>query len=344
MCNRHISRRIPCIARLGMSVVVTVIMLSSGPTHQGTLPGQAAAAILQTIKVDVTLVTVPVAVAGKDGKYIGDLKQSDFRVFENGKEQKIDRLVPGTDPFHVALMIDTSGSTHFKISDMQGAALAFVEALRSQDRLMLVSFDSQVSFDSGFTADREQLRGAILQTQGTGESTRLYDALHRVVEEKLNPLSGRKAIVLFTDGMDNASETVDAADTRALVEQSDVLVYAIQYDTRKDPVPKQPNWVVIPRPQGYPTLDDLYDFAARYLKDVTGHSGGRLYHAETIARLSDAFSQIADDLRHQYTLCYYPASPPRDGSYRRIRVSVDRPGVKVRARAGYRPAPALRVP
>ncbi len=338
----HRSDAIPCHFGPGMLVAALLVMIMR-PAHPSTTPAQASPGAGQTIRVDVTLVTVPVAVAARDGKYLGGLTQSDFRIFENGVEQKIDRLVPGTDPFHVALMIDTSGSTHFKISEMQNAALAFVEALRPQDRIMAISFDSRISFDCEFTEDREQLRRAILQTQGTGDNTRLYDALQRVVKEKLNPVSGRKAIVLFTDGMDNASENADAADTRALVEQSNVLVYAIQYDTRKDPVAGQPNWGVIPRPQGYPTLDDLYDSAVRYLKDVTGRSGGRLYHAETAAGLSDAFSQIADDLRHQYTLCYYPADQRRDGSYRSIRVKIDKPGVRVRARSGYRTVSSPRI-
>ncbi len=339
MRNRHPFPTISCAVRL-VALSAALLLMNASSAQQREQTNRVLPEGGQTIKLEVSLVTVPVTVAGKDGKYIAGLQQSDFRIFENGAEQKIDRLVPEADPFYVALMIDTSGSTHFKISEMQEAALAFDEALRPQDRVMAISFDSRVSIDSEFTADREQLRRAILQTRGTGDSTRLYDALEQVVEEKLNPVAGRKAIVLFTDGMDNASEKADSADTRRLVEQSDVLVYAIQYDTRSDPLPKQPNWGVIPRPQGYPTLDDLYEFAVRYLKDLTGHSGGRVYHADTAASLSDAFSQIADDLRHQYTLCYYPANPRRDGSYRNIRVRVDKPGVKVRARAGYRSAPA----
>jgi len=290
----------------------------------------------QIIKVDVALVTVPVMVADRSGRYVYGLKESDFHIFENGVEQEIDRLIPEAESFDVALMMDSSGSTHFKFGDIQSAALAFVEALRPRDRLMIVSFDSRISFDSELTDDRAQLRRALLGTHGTNDSTRLYDALDHVVRERFNRLSGRKAIVLFTDGMDNGSELIDSAGTLAEIEHSDVIVYAIQYDTRKDGLPKPRDWAVIPRPHGYATLDDLYAFAVRYLGDLTGHSGGRLYHAETLASLNEAFSQIAEELRRQYTLCYYPVNQKRDGSYRRIRVTVDRPGAKVRARTGYR--------
>jgi Ca-activated chloride channel family protein len=299
-------------------------------------PGQAVPAERQIIKVDVALVTVPVMVADRNGRYIYGLKESDFHIYENGVEQRIDRLIPEAESFDVALMMDSSGSTHFKFGDIQSAALAFVDALRPQDRLMIVSFDSQVAVNSELTVDRARLRGAILGTHGTSASTRLYDALDYVLRERFDRLSGRKAIVLFTDGMDNGSERIDSGGTLAEAEHSDVIVYAIQYDTRKDGMPKPPDWAVIPRPQGYPTLDDLYAFAVKYLRDLTGHSGGQLYHAETISSLNDAFSQIAEELRRQYTLCYYPVNQKRDGPYRRIRVTVDRPGAKVRARAGYR--------
>lgn len=312
------------------------VLLSNAALPISGAPEQEIPAGHQIIKVDVALVTVPVMVADRNGRYVYGLKESDFHIFENGVEQKIDRLIPEAESFDVALMMDSSGSTHFKFVDIQSAALAFVDALRPQDRLMIVSFDSQVAFDSELTDDRARLRGAILGTHGTNDSTRLYDALDYVVRERFDRLSGRKAIVLFTDGMDNGSERIDSGGTLAEVEHSDVIVYAIQYDTRKDGMPKPPDWAVIPRRHGYPTLDDLYAFAVKYLSDLTGHSGGRLYHAETINSLNEAFSQIAEELRRQYTLCYYPVNQKRDGSYRRIHVTVDRPGAKVRARAGYR--------
>jgi VWFA-related protein len=292
-----------------------------------------AAAGQKAIRVDVTLVTVPVMVVDKAGKCIRDLKASDFRVFENGKEQKIDRLVPESEPFNVALLIDSSGSTHFRSGEMQQAALAFVDALRPRDRLMVVSFDGQISYGTGFTDDHAVLHAAILQDR-QGNLTRLYDAIDSVMTERLDRISGRKAIVLFTDGVDNESQRVDAAGSLAGIERSDAIVYAIQYDTRKDIIPDR---FAVPPPPGYATFGELYARAVRYLRDLTSHSEGRLFHAETMGSLQEAFSQVAQELSLQYTLCYYPADQKRGGSYRRLRVTVDRPNVIVRARTGYRP-------
>jgi Ca-activated chloride channel family protein len=292
-----------------------------------------AATRQEAIRVNVTLVTVPVMVMDKAGKCIRDLKASDFRVFENGKEQKIDRLVPESEPFNVALLIDSSGSTHFRSDEMQQAALAFVDALRPRDRLMVVSFDGEISYDSGFTEDHALLRAAIVQDH-QGSLTRLYDAIDSVMKERLDRIAGRKAMVLFTDGVDNESQRVDAAGSLANIERSDVIVYAIQYDTRKDGLSDR---FAVPPPPGYATFGELYARAVRYLRDLTSHSGGRLFHAETMGSLQEAFSQVAQELSLQYTLCYYPADQKRGGSYRRLRVTVDRPDVIVRARTGYRP-------
>ena len=316
----------------GMGDYPAVTALPAGGSAR-VLSGRRQEIGRQIIKVDVSLVTVPVIVADSKGNYIPDLKESDFHVFENGVEQKIERLIPEVDPFNVVLMIDSSGSTHFKLEEMQNAASVFVDALRPQDRLMIVSFDSEVYFDSDFTVDRARLRQSILRAHNTGSRTRLYDALNLVTKRRLSRVPGRKAIVLFTDGVDNESLEAGSADTLATIEKSDVLVYAIQYDTRKDGMSDRFH---VPLPPGYVSFSTLYGRAVKYLGNLSSHSGGRLYHAETIVSLKDAFSQIATELRRQYTLCYYPANQKRDGSFRRLRVKVDVSGAKVRARTGYR--------
>jgi Ca-activated chloride channel family protein len=286
-----------------------------------------------TIKADVNMVIVPVLVADKGGKPIPALRKRDFHVFENGKEQKIAELIPGADPFHVALMIDSSGSTFFRQDEMQNAAIAFLGAMRPQDRIMIVTFDRETRFDTGFTSNRESLRRAIRLPHPEGGQTRLFDALEQV-HERLSSASGRKAIVLFSDGVDNTSQQADEAGTLRMAEQSDVIIYAVQYDTRRSRLPDR---FQVPMPPGYATFNELYSRAVRYLRNLTAQSGGRVCSAGSLIALKDAFAQIAGELQRQYTLCYYPSDPPRDGSFRRIRVSVDYPGVTVRTRAGYRP-------
>ncbi|MCI0337912.1 MAG: VWA domain-containing protein [Acidobacteria bacterium] len=294
-----------------------------------------------TVKLNTSLVNVPVIVTDRDGKYIPNLTVRNFEIYEENVKQSIDGFSSTEVPFNVVLVIDTSGSTRFKLEDIQDAALTFIEQLREKDRVMIVSFDSQVYIDSEFTNDRRQLRKAILQTR-TGGATRLYDALDLVLTERLEKMNGRKAIVLFSDGVDTASRLATAPSTIDLVEESDVLVYAIQYDTKEDVRGgmfgmgrrgSAPAIIRIP-PSG--ASDEEYRRADRYMKEVVDRSGARLYKADMLGDVKQAFQLIAEELRYQYTLSYYPLNDKRDGSYRRIRVVVDRLNSAVRARKGYR--------
>jgi Ca-activated chloride channel family protein len=275
----------------------------------------------RVFRVDVELVTVPVIARTAQGRYVPDLTEGDFHVFENDIEQKVDRVVPEDAPFDVALLLDLSNSTRFQHEDIRNAALAFVEALRPADRVMIVSFSSSIDLDSELTGDRNQLRRVITHTHVVGK-TRLCDAVDLVITERLSRLQGRKAIVLFTDGIDTQSWMASAAGSLARVQESDVLVYVIRYDTKPPDVSRQ----AIAR-------------AAEYLRDLSDYSGGRLFIASTIRSLRGAFAQIADEWRHQYALCYYPREQTADGSLRVLRVTVDRPDVRIRARTGYRASP-----
>jgi VWFA-related protein len=282
---------------------------AASPAPSGNPAG--APARDSVIRVNVALVTVPTMVSDSAGKHVPDVPAQDFHVFEDGIEQPIDRVIPEVTPFNVVLMLDTSGSTLFKHSEITEAALAFVQTLRPEDRVMVVSFDSYIYLDAAFTSDRAVLRRAILKTD-TGAGTRMYDALDMVLTECLTRVQGRKAIVLFTDGIDSQSWLARFGNYQSKVEESDALVYAVQFDTM----------VTTP--------------ASQYLKGLSENSGGRLFLASTIPSLAGAFAEIADELQHQYTICYYPSIPGNDAAFRRIQVTVDKPGTKIRARTGYR--------
>lgn len=315
-----------------------------------------------TIKVDTALVTVPVSVIDRDGKFVPFLKKRDFRIYEDGVEQDIESLTSVETPFHVALVLDTSNSTLFKLDDIQEAAFAFIKQLRQDDQVMVVSFDSKVRFHCDFTNDYDALRYAINETR-TGGSTKLYEAVDKVVD-RLDQIEGRKAIVLFTDGVDTASRRANYQNTIDKVEESGALVYPIKYDTENDqqggavpnsspwpwPTPHPPNrrrWpfyqLVAPMFPQWPSRSPSggsgeYRKAARYLQELAERSGGRLYEADTLHNVTQAFSSIADELRHQYSLSYYPSNAKKDGVYRRVKVRMEKPGMIVRAREGYRAA------
>jgi Ca-activated chloride channel homolog len=324
-----------------------------------------------TIKMDTTLVSIPVSVIDRHGKFVPFLAKRDFRLYEDGVEQAIEIFNSVKTPFHVALVIDTSRSTMFKLEDIQDAALAFVKQLKRDDQVMVVSFDKRVRFHCEFTSDHDELSNAIYETR-TGSSTKLYEAVDMVVD-RMEQIQGRKAVVLFTDGVDTASRDADYYDTVEKVEESGVLVYPIKYDTEMDvpqggifgpnnnpwpwPIPSPsprsrrrwpfnplisnqfPQWpqVRVP-PSGGGTSPEDYRLGARYLQELADRSGGRLHKADTLYNVSQAFSMIAEELRHQYALGYYPTNTEKDGTYRRVKVRVEKTGVVVRAREGYRAA------
>jgi len=328
------------------------------------------------IKLDTSLVTIPVSVIDRDGKFVPFLKKRDFRLYEDGVEQDIESFNSVETPFYVALVLDTSNSTMFKFNDIQDAAFAFIKQLRQDDQVMVVSFDSKVRFHCDFTSDYDELRRAINETR-IGGSTKLYEAVDKVVD-RLETIQGRKAIVLFTDGVDTTSRRANYRNTVEKVEESGAIVYPIKYDTEGDqqgggvytptnnpwpwpnpsPTPGRRRWPFSPlagrlspnwrSPQwlssqwpgrapssGGGTSED-YRRAARYLQDLADRSGGRLYDANTLYNISQAFSNIAEELRHQYSLSYYPTNSKKDGAYRRVKVHVKEPGMIIRAREGYR--------
>ena len=309
------------------------------------------------VRIDTNLVTVPVSVLDRDGRFISDLRREHFTVLENGVEQKIGYFESTEKPFTVALLLDTSGSTFFHLWEIKEAAINFAKQLRPQDRVLIVTFDNLVMLLTEATNDLKVVTEAVERNAITGFSTRLYDAIDLVIKTRLNKIDGRKAIVLFTDGVDTASYQATHQSTLHEVEELDALIYPIQYDTT-DFVDAQTrtNTTIVtttirgrnfparsssqatygnPKASGPGTSIGDYKLADQFLHQLATKTGGRLYEANDRARLSEAFSKIAEELRHQYSLGYYPQSTLQSGERREIKVRVDRSDVAVRARDSY---------
>lgn len=311
------------------------------------------------IRVNTTLVTLPVSVTDREGRNIPNLRKEDFRLWEDGVEQNVAFFSSVDKPFSVVLMLDTSGSTRFRLEEIQDAAIAFVNQLRPDDRVMIVSFDDQVRVLSEFTSDRYRLRDAIRQTE-PGNGTRLYDAVDIVMNQRLSNVPGRKAIVLFTDGVDTTSRHSSFDRNIRDAEELDALIYPVQYDTLDDQGGGgggggSRRW---PR-SGSDVLGQIlggvfqkgnggggggggngntkreYDVADRYLHELAQRTGARSYQADSTQNLSYAFGQVADELRRQYTLGYYPKTPSQAGQRRQVRVRVNQPNLAVRTRDSY---------
>ena len=285
------------------------------------------------IRANTTLVSVPVLASDVSGRYVSGLNLEDFHIYEDGVEQKIDGIRSEAAPYQAALLIDISRSTGFARADIEAAALEFVAGLRSNDSLMSISFGNRVYVDTEFTMDKALLRSAIKEAgaragnSSSSKKTRLYDSVDMTITERLQGVSGRKAILLFSDGIDIGSRLASAESTLARIEEADVLVYVVRYDTQ------------VPRP-GDRFARDGFAIARKsgsdYLQKMALHSGGKIIDASTSSTLREAFAIISDELRNQYTLYYYPQNPSNDGELHQIRVAVDKPGIKLRFRTGYR--------
>lgn len=313
------------------------------------------------LRVDTTLVTVPVNVKDRNGRYIPDLGRDDFHIFEDGIEQKISYFAAVDHPFTVALVMDTSRSTNFKLEDIQAAAIAFVNQLKSEDRVMVVSFDDRINVLTEPTNDRAELTRAIRRTR-TGGGTRLYDAVDMVIK-RLKQVEGRKAMVLFTDGVDTESRRATYESTLRLAEEQDALAYPVAYDTDSGmgpmgggqqrlplpggrggisigiPFPRMPmpgpGGGGIPGRGGGPRSDESRRGGA-YLRELAQRTGGRFHNGDTLSGISQAFALIAEELRRQYSLGYYPkTSASAEQQRRQIKVRVNQPNLVVTARDSY---------
>ncbi len=310
----------------------------------------------EVVSVNTNLVTVPVSITDRDGRYIADLQKEDFHIYEDGVEQTVAYFATVEKPFTVVLMLDTSASTWSKLGQIKDAAETFVEQLRPDDQVMVATFASGFTVKCEPTTDRQKIRKAI-QSTGKGLSTHLYDAMEKLMEKHLDRIQGRKAVVLFTDGVDATSHHATYESTARTAEELDALIYPIRFDTY-DPssdrggsrVPQtSPRLPSILRRIPLPTIGTGgsggssngssradYDRGERYLNELAELTGGRLYQASRDLRyLRDAFSHIAEELRRQYSLGYYSNQPAQAGERRRIRVRVNRSDLAVRARDSY---------
>jgi VWFA-related protein len=312
----------------------------------------------EIIKVSTQLVSVPVRVMDKKGRFIGGLDKAQFKVFEDGQEQEIALFANENEPFTVALVIDMSYSTTFKIAEIQNAAISFIDQLRPRDKVMVVSFDEDVHVLCEATNDRKAIYAAIKSTKiATGTS--LYEAMDLVMNDRLRRVDGRKAVILFTDGVDTTSRKASDFQNLGDAMELDSLIYTIRYDTFSDVqsmkngtgMPPSPP-ITIPTPSGsgnpFPsvlskvgmpssrgTTVEEYEKAAQYLQQLADRTGGRLYEATTLTNLGDAYSKIASELREFYSISYYPAHEHRPGQRTNIKVKTDVPGAVVRSREIY---------
>ena len=220
-------------SRLLLSIVVLVgigLSLCVAQTKPASQNPPAEPQDIETLKIDTDLVTVPVIATNTGGLYIADLRQEEFTLTEDGVPQQIAFFGKVAAPFHVVLMLDTSSSTQDKLRQIQNAAFTFVQQLQPADRVKVISFDDKIRDLNEFTSDREVLRTAINGAR-PGEGTKVYDAMELALNT-VRKIRGRKAIVIFTDGMDWHSDSATFERNVRFLDEEGVIVYPIRYDTR----------------------------------------------------------------------------------------------------------------
>jgi VWFA-related protein len=268
-----------------------------------------------TIKTEVALVNVVFSATDKNGKVVSGLKPEDFMISEDRKPQTIDYFndwTKGSDiPLTVALLIDTSGSVKSKLDyEKRTAAEFFRNILRkNKDLALIIQFDSDVNLVQDFTQDPDRLTAA-LDSIRAGNSTALYDAIYLAVEEKLKQETGRKVIIIITDGTDTSSK-IKEKEAIEVAQRNDTLIYGIGV-------------------RGTEMVS--FDVLKRFAQDTGGSFYSPGFRLEEIRA---AFRAIGEDLQGQYSLAYRSTNPQRDGAFRRIELRCKTPGINIRARKGY---------
>ena len=335
--------------RIFLAIVLTLTFVAQTPGLQTQE---------DVIRIETNLVTVPVTVKTRAGAYVPNLEVKDFQIYEDGVLQEIAQFETVDKPFTVTLMLDVSDSTKAELQGIQDAALAFIDELQAGDRASIVAFDKGFYRMNEPTSDRRVLTEAVRKVK-TGGGTALYDAIASVISGNQGRTPERKAIVVLTDGIDTSSVNATSDSSLASAAEHYALIYPIQYNSLRELAGKRfsdPGFpeVSYTTPSGE-SLSKAYERGTQYLRRLGQTSGGRFHYADNVKYLRRAFALIAQELRQQYSLSYYPKNQTATKNKRRIKVEVSVPDAVVHARESYmrtkvrmhapiRPLPPTRIP
>jgi VWFA-related protein len=296
------------------------------------------------ISVNTTEILLPVTVRDRNGALVSNLTRQDFHVYEDGVEQPLSDLSLRQVPVDVALIVDASSSVAGNLDDFRNAAEGFAKHLATGDRISLIQFDDRVVLLQDWTGSLVQLRRALRRIV-PGMFTRFHDAMLLASRDQAPRGNARHAIIVLTDGIDSGrGSTFDAALRAAL--QSQTTVYVVS-NTQIERARKQEELAALLAGSDSSVkfnqlrIEDLrLGLAAladseRNLEQLTSATGGRLYRPTTFNDLERTYAEVADELRHQYTLYYSPLNPRRDGKFRRVRAQTNDSSHQVTARIGY---------
>ena len=266
------------------------------------------------VRVNSDLVVLNVTVTDANGQFVHKLGRADFKIFEDGREQRVGLFSVEETPFAAAILLDTSGSMESRLTLARAAAIRFLEGLREEDVAAIYNFDSKVEQLQDFRPGRDLPPLAYdLNSKGM---TALNDAVLRAANDIAKRPEKRRAIIILSDGVDTKSgASADKALNAALA--ANATIYTVDMT---DPLVDS-----VERMRG-----------AGSLKNYSAKSGGRFVSKPGGQALDEAFRGILDELSNQYTLGYRPDNPARDGRWRAIQLKLSRPELTARTRNGYR--------
>ena len=312
-----------CVALLAGAVLSTgrsAVALVDADRPQAAAAPQAPAKPT-VFRAGVELVSLNVTVVDSQARYVTDLEQADFSVFEDGAKQELTFFNRTNLPIALSLLIDSSASMEQRMEHAQEAAIGFAKRIRGQDLAQVVDFDSRVEIKQGFTSKIEELEAAIRSTS-PGGSTALHNAVYISLKELAkvrakNPDEiRRQAIVVLSDGEDTSS-LVSFEEVLELAKRSETAIYTIGLQPRETSALR-----------GFREAEFV-------LRQLAQETGGRAFFAQKIEDLKDVYAQIADELSSQYSMGYASKNPRRDGAFRRLVVQVSRPNTTARTKRGY---------
>jgi VWFA-related protein len=302
------------------------------PARPSTTPEEVSED--DVIRVDTELVSVNVSVVDRGTSHgVNDLAKEDFRLYENNAAQQILHFESASAPFNLVLLIDLSGSTAKKVELIKAAALHFVEAARPFDRIGVITFAGGQVVVSSLTTDHAVLRQRISEIEKPDGSTKLYDSLAFAMDDifRQSKDSRRNAIVVLSDGMDSVLPNVTGDGSTLTYEELvrrvvefDGMIYSIWVKTQSY-VPLSPGDI----------QQETWDQGHDDMQELAEKGGGAFYECNTLEDLRGTYERVVADLGTLYTLSYRPSNRARDGSWRGIRVSVNRPNAVARGKRGY---------
>lgn len=295
----------------------------------------------EVIKVNTTLVSVPVVVSDRQGRYVSGLTQGDFTLYQDGVKQTVSFFATEEEPLNVAILLDTSKSTKEVLGKIKDAAKDFIKLLQPNDRAMIVTFDYEVNVLTPLSSDRKLLEKAINKVKiGERVGTVMRDAVQETVSRLFVNVKGRKAIILLTDGKDFGSYETES-ELLNDIEESDVMIYSVFYKTGQNINQRRMRGVFggnFPRrmpDRGRNRRIMMDENAMEFLEEMADKTAGRFYEKD-VTDLKTTFELIADELRKQYRLGFYPKDSDESKTIHALKVKVARNDIAVRSRTSYR--------